>query len=274
MMRDRFALGDEVGNDVLAEIMRGVGIGGVAPQLLDQEFRVEDVDAHAAQRHVRLARHRRRVLRLLQERQDVVLRIDVHDAEPLGFLQRGLETPDRHVGAGLDVLLQHLFVVHLVDMVARQDDHVLRRVALDDVDVLIDRVGRAEIPHGLGNALRGRQDVEALVALRTEEVPAPLQMPDQAVRLILRGDRDATNARVERVRQSEIDDSRFAAEIDGGLGAPVGQFHQPAAAPAREHIGHGVTRERRGGRRFLGRIRRTHERFLPQKAAANALCRR
>src|SRR5271154_2111831 len=101
-------------------------------------------------------------------------------------------------------------------MIAGEDHHVLRRVALDDVDVLIDRVGRAEIPHGLRDALRGRQNVEALVALWTEEVPAPLQMPDQAVRLILCGDRDATNPRIERVRQSEIDDSRFAAEIDGG----------------------------------------------------------
>ena len=48
MMRDRFAVGYEIGNDVLAEIVRRVGIGGVAPQLLDQEFRVEDVDAHTA----------------------------------------------------------------------------------------------------------------------------------------------------------------------------------------------------------------------------------
>ena len=33
----------------------------------------------------------------------------------------------------------------------------------------------------------------------------------------------------------------LAAEIDGGLGAAVGQFHQPAAAAARQHIGHGLT---------------------------------
>ena len=121
------------------------------------------------------------------------------------------------------------------------------RVALDDVDVLIDRVGGAEIPHGLGDALAGRQDVEALVALGAEEVPAALQVADQAVRLVLRRHRDAADAGVERVGQREIDDARLAAEIDGGLGAPVGQLHQPAAAPAREHIGHGVTRQRRGG---------------------------
>ena len=115
-------------------------------------------------------------------------------------------------------------------------------IALDDVDVLKDRVGGAEIPHCLGDALAGRQDVEALVALGPEEVPAALQVADQAVRLVLRGDRDAADAGIERVREREIDDARLAAEIDRGLGAPVGQLHQPAAAAAGQHIGHGVAR--------------------------------
>ena len=122
-------------------------------------------------------------------------------------------------------------------------------VALDDVDVLIDRVGGAEIPHGLRDALRGGQDVEALVALRPEEVPAALQVTDEAVGLVLRRDRDAADAGIERVRQGEVDDARLAAEIDRRLGAPVGQLHQAAAASAGEHIGHGVTREGRPRRR-------------------------
>src|SRR3712207_8600121 len=48
----------------------------------------------------------------------------------------------------------------------------------------------------------------------------------------------SADAAVERIRQSEVDDPRLAAEIDGRLGAPVGQLHQPAAAPAGEDIGH------------------------------------
>jgi hypothetical protein len=64
------------------------------------------------------------------------------------------------------------------------------------------------------------------------------------VRLVLRRHADAADAGIERVGQREIDDARLAAEIDGGLGAPVGQFLQAAAAPARQHIGHGVARQR------------------------------
>ena len=62
-------------------------------------------------------------------------------------------------------------------------------VALDDVDVLVDGVGGAGVPRGLRDALAGRQDVEALVALGAEEIPAALQVADQAVRLVLGGDR-------------------------------------------------------------------------------------
>ena len=133
-------------------------------------------------------------------------------------------------------------------------------IALDDVDVLIDRVGRAEIPHGLGHALRGRQDVEALVALGPEEVPAALQVADQAVGLVLRRDRDAADAGIERVRQREVDDARLAAEIDGGLGAPVGQLHQAAAAAAGEHIGHRVAGIGRREAELLCGLRLDHHR--------------
>ena len=110
-----------------------------------------------------------------------------------------------------DVLLQHLLVVHLVDVVAGQHDHEMRIVAFDDVDVLVDRVGGAKIPHCLGHALRGREDVEAFVALGPQEVPAALQVTDEAVGLVLRRHRDAANAGIERVREGEVDDARLAA---------------------------------------------------------------
>ncbi len=122
---------------------------------------------------------------------------------------------------------------------------ILRVVVVDDVDVLVDRVGGADIPLCFRHALAGGQDVEALVALGTEEVPAALQMADQAVRLVLGGDGDAADAGIERVGQREIDDARLAAEIDRRLGAPVGQLHQAGAAAAGQHIGHGVTGQRR-----------------------------
>src|SRR5690606_18367007 len=122
--------------------------------------------------------------------------------------------------------------------------HIFDAVVLDDVDVLIDRVGGAFIPLRLGNTLRGRQDVETLVSFRAEEVPAVLEVADQRMGLVLGGDADAADAGIHGVGQGKIDDARLAAEINGGLGATIGQFLQTAAATAGKNIGHGVTGKR------------------------------
>ena len=155
----------------------------------------------------------------------------MHDAEADGLHPRHLEAADGDVGALVDVLLQHQLVVHLVDVVAGEDHHELRAVVGDDVEVLVDRVGGALVPLGLADALAGGQDVEALVALGAEEVPAALQVADQGMRLVLGGDADAADAGVQRVRQREVDDPGLAAEVDRRLGAAVGQLFSRLPRP-------------------------------------------
>src|SRR5262249_48600718 len=130
------------------------------------------------------------------------------------------------VRTAVDVLSQHQFVVHLVDMVACENDDVLRAVAFDDVHVLKDGIGSPEIPLALGGALTRRQYIEALVSLRPEEAPAALKVLYQAVRVVLGGDAYTADAGVERIRQRKIDDSGLAAEEDRRFGALVGQLHQ------------------------------------------------
>ena len=71
-----------------------------------------------------LSGNARRILRLLDEGDDAVLLVDMHHAEAGRLHARHFEAADGHVGAGVDVLLQHQLVVHLVDVVAGQDDHV------------------------------------------------------------------------------------------------------------------------------------------------------
>ncbi len=110
--------------------------------------------------------------------------VDGHDAETGSLGARDLETADSHVGSLVDMLLQHRFVIHLVDMIASQQHDEFRIIALDDVDVLEDRVGGATIPVLLGNTLTGWQNVETLVALGAKKTPAALQMADQAMGLV------------------------------------------------------------------------------------------
>ncbi len=98
----------------------------------------------------------------------------MHDAERARFAARNFDATDRYVRAGVHVLLQHELVIHLVDVVAREQHDVLRSVTVDDVDVLIHGVGGARIPLRLRDALARRQDVETLVTFGAEEVPTAL----------------------------------------------------------------------------------------------------
>jgi len=238
---DRGPLLDQVREDVLAEVVRAVAVGGVALELLEQEVAVEHVDAHGGERGVGPPGHGRRVPGLLDEVQDPVVVVDVHHAEAAGLLARDLDAGDRGLGAAQHVRPQHLAVVHLVDVVAGQDDDVRRAQAVEDVEVLEHGVGGAAVPVLLVDALLGREEVDELAHLAAQEAPAALQVAQQAVRLVLGEHGDLAKAGVDGVRQGEVDDAQLAAEVHGRLGPPVGQGAEPAAAAAGQDEGQRAT---------------------------------
>ena len=96
--------------------------------------------------------------------------------------------------------------------------HVARVLALDGVEVLVDRVGGALVPV-LADPLLRRQDLDELAELLRDDAPAHADVAVQRLRLVLRGDEDAPQARVDAVAQGEVDDAVGPAEVDGRLGA-------------------------------------------------------
>ncbi len=183
---------------------------------------VEDVDAHRGQDLVGLVGHPRRVLGLLQEAGDPLAVIDPHDAELARLQARYRQAGDRQVGPVFAVVVDHPGVIHLVNVVAGQDQRVAGRGLLDRVDVLVDRVGRPLIPH-LGDPLLGRDHLDVLAELAAEELPPLVDMPVQAGGLVLRQHEDLANVGVDAVREGEIDDPVNAAERDRRLGTVPGQ---------------------------------------------------
>src|ERR1700741_3840953 len=114
-------------------------------------------------------------------------------------------------------------------MVAGENQNVPRRVAAQDVEVLIDRIRGSLVPVDSDALLRGQQ-LDEFAEPAGEEAPAALHVTDQALRLVLGADADAPYARVHAVRQREIDDAKLAPKRHGGLRAPVGQWAKAAAA--------------------------------------------
>ena len=252
-MRDGEPAADDVGDDVLAEIVARIGVVVIALQLGIKEVGGKRVDPHARQGAAGLSGDRRRRVWLFKKIDDAHRLVDFHDAELGGLLDRHLDAGDDAVGAFGAHVGQHVGIVHLVDVVARQDDEELRPRGLEDVEILVHRVARAAIPGRLVKPLLRRQQIEKLVHLRAQKRPAHLQVAQQAVRLVLGQDADPADVRIEAVRQREIDDAELAAEEHGGLGAPVGQLFQPAAAAAGQD-----QRDRAPGESLLDASRREH----------------
>ena len=182
------------------------------------------------------------LLRLLRELGDAVVGVDAHDAERRRLLARHFDDADGDVGALLDVRGEHRAVVHLVDVIAGQHQHVPRMVQADDLQVLVQRVGGAAIPE-VAHLLLRRDHLDELVELAAQVAPAALDVLDQRVRLVLRHDGDPADARVDAVRQHEVDDAELAAERRRRLAAMVGQVFQALAAAARHDDRERVARD-------------------------------
>ncbi len=173
------------------------------------------------------------------KRDDAALFVDRHDTEFAGGLgKRHLKAADRHVRDSLYVKGEKRAVVHLVNVIAGQDQHEAWIVCANDVEVLVDGVRGAAVPLTT-DSLRSGQDFDEFSrsSARLEPGPAVQQMPDQRMRLVLGQYANAPDARVDAVRQREIDDAELAAEMEAWLGAPGRQVMQPRALPASENQG-------------------------------------
>ena len=175
-------------------------------------------------------------LRLLLEADHAARFVDLDHAELPGGVGLYPQRADRQVGRVLDVVFDQPHVVHLVDVVAGQDHHVLRPFLFDGVDVLVDRVGSSLIPM-LVDSLLGGDNIDELTQLAAEEpLPAHVDVAIEAHRLVLREHQHLADAAIERVGESEIDDSVTAAEGYGRLGTVTRQGFQPRAlSPCQNH---------------------------------------
>ena len=130
------------------------------------------------------------------------------------------------------MLVEHLVIVHLIDMVAGQDQDIFRIIFIDKADVLIDRVCSTLVPLRALAALIRRQGIDA--AIQAVKIPslAVCQIHVQDMRLILRQNTDGVDAGIDTVGQREVDDTVFAAKRHCRLRYVLGQYIQSAATAA------------------------------------------
>jgi hypothetical protein len=148
-----------------------------------------------------------------------------------------------------DVLVDHPGIVHLIDVITGKDEHDLRIVASENVEVLEDCVGGSFVPI-CRNALLSREQFDEFIKTSVEKRPPPLDVMNQALSFVLGCDPDAPNARVNAIRQREVDNAKFSAERHGRLRTPVGKRPQARSPPTREHDSERLLRKMSHGRRI------------------------
>jgi hypothetical protein len=135
-----------------------------------------------------------------------------------------------HVRGRLDVLLEHLLVIHFVDVIAGQNENVIRLLTADRINVLVNGVRGPKIPVLRDTHLR-RQHFDELPQTHQYGPTAP-NVAVEAESLVLRQDEDTPQIAVETVREGYVDDAIDAAEWDGRFGAIAGERPKPLALAA------------------------------------------
>ena len=174
---------------------------------------VEDVDAHRGEVTLGL-------LGLLLPFRDPVAIVEGQDPHPRRLCQWDPSDGDRHIGTMAPVGSHERRVVHLVDVVPREDEDDVSRVVLQDVDVGTDGIRGAPIPLGdlAARDIRLEQLDAASVSIQVPW-PAESDVIVERPRVVLGQDDDVVDVRVDAVGQREIDDPVLAAEWDRRLRA-------------------------------------------------------
>ena len=197
-------------------------------QIAFQYVAVEDINAHGSQVAFGLSR-------FFLEFIDAHRFVGDHDAEAAGFVPGNADRRDGDFRLMLFVEGQHLSVVHRIDMVARQDEDVVVSDHFDEIQVLINSVGRAAVPVGTAVAFIRRQDIcTAPIGIQVPRA-AVADVPVQFQRLVLGQDADGIDAGVAAVTERKVDNAVFTAEQESGLGLIFRQDAQTAPSPASQN---------------------------------------
>ncbi len=126
--------------------------------------------------------------------------------------------------------IDHLADVHPVNVIGPEHRDQVEPPALDEVDVLVDRVGGSPVP-ALAGPFLGRNRENEVIGKNGAEAPSLLQVFGQGLRFELRQDVEGVNPGIDEIAENKVDQPVFTPERNGGLGPFLGQGIEAAAFP-------------------------------------------
>jgi hypothetical protein len=135
----------------------------------------------------------------------------------------------------------HLANVHSVNMVGAKHNHQVRRMPLDQSQVLINGVRSPLKPLRALAHLR-RDHGDELLGEDGRQDPGAADVLDQRLRLVLDQEVNGKDLRIDQVGKDKIDDAVPTAEGNRGLGPMFGKRMQTRAFAACEDDGNNIRR--------------------------------
>ena len=179
--------------------------------------------------------------RLLVEVHDPPGGVHLEDAERRGLLGGDGDDRDGGVGAAVAVGLDHLPVIHVVELIARKDQEVAPRCAPHVAQALADGVGGPLEPVAAFFGLLGRQHADE--ARREDvELVGERDVLVEALRVELGEHEDLADVRVQAVADRDVDEAVLAADRNRRLQAFEREGKEARTASAtednRQHVVH------------------------------------
>ena len=175
------------------------------------------------------------LLRFFKEINDFVLGVRLHDAKAVRFFNGHGHDGDGQISVLALVEVQHGAVVHLIDVVAGEDQGGVGIVFGEEVEILQNGVGGAGIPVVLAAALIRLQEPDA--AVLAVEIPGftDADVFVEAVGTILGEDADGIDAAIDTVADREVDNTELASKGNSGFGPFFGQDGEARAFSASQN---------------------------------------
>jgi len=148
---------------------------------------------------MRGVRQGRWVVRFFDKIGDYVIVARMEDAKARGLLFRDLDTGDRASTSVLNVVRQGDRIIHLIDVIASQNNRVVAIETFDYFLVLMNGISGSLIPDVAAHSLIGRQNLYEFIELAAQKTPGHLNVPNEAMARVLGQYRDASNAGIDRV---------------------------------------------------------------------------
>ncbi len=193
---------DQTRQDMAAKIRLAAPPGFM--QRSDQHIRLKQIIAHRAISTGTIIRHRRRRHRFLEKVGNATIRRCLNHPELAGLSERHRDRRNRDMRPASPVKIKHLAEIHPINMIRPQNGYPLRRVALDQADILKYRVCRPLKPLFALHHLR-RHNADKLTGKGARESPGLADMLNQRLRFVLHEQINRMHPGISQVRENKID---------------------------------------------------------------------